>query len=175
MSAEPNIEPELEQADASSAYLPTESLGLGSSARGRTATSQTASVVGQDAKRIGRYIVLSTLGAGAMGTVLEAYDPELDRKIALKLLKYRGHDPRAAQLRLQREAQALAKLNHPYVVAVYDVGPHDDQLFVAMEFVRGQTLRQWNDDREAPRPWSEVLAVFIEAGRGLAAAHEAGL
>ncbi|PRQ09227.1 serine/threonine-protein kinase [Enhygromyxa salina] len=123
--------------------------------------------------RIGRFVVLSVLGAGAMGIVLAAYDPELDRKAALKLLKHAGkaHESRE---RLRREAQALARLNHVNVVTVHDVGVHEGRVFVAMEFVRGQTLREWISG-DTPRPWPEVLRVFAAAGEGLAAAHEVGL
>jgi tetratricopeptide (TPR) repeat protein/tRNA A-37 threonylcarbamoyl transferase component Bud32 len=123
---------------------------------------------------IGRYVVLSKLGAGAMGVVLAAYDPELDRKVALKLIRSRGHD-QAARTRLRREAQALARLDHRNVVAVHDVGVHEGQLFVAMEFVAGQTLRAWMQSVDEPRPWREAVRVFMEAGRGLEAAHGAGL
>jgi predicted Ser/Thr protein kinase/tetratricopeptide (TPR) repeat protein len=122
---------------------------------------------------IGRYVVLSALGAGGMGVVLAAYDRELDRKIALKLLKGLNHS--SARARLQREAQALAKLDHQNVVAVHDVGIHDGQVFVAMEFVVGKTLGAWMAEVQQPRPWKDVLRVFGEAGRGLVAAHEAGL
>jgi tetratricopeptide (TPR) repeat protein/predicted Ser/Thr protein kinase len=122
---------------------------------------------------IGRYVVLSMLGSGAMGDVFAAYDPELDRKVALKLLKGRSRSHAAARTRLRREAQALAKLDHRNVVGVHDVGMHAGQLFVGMEFVDGQTLGAWMASAE--RPWREVLRVFAEAGRGLAAAHEAGL
>ena len=126
---------------------------------------------------VGRYVVLEKLGAGAMGVVLAAYDPHLDRKVALKLLKASAKETTTARVRLQREAQALAKLDHPNVVAVHDVGVHHGQLFVGMEFVNGQTLGAWMRARpgERPRPWREVLRVFVDAGRGLAAAHEAGL
>jgi tetratricopeptide (TPR) repeat protein/predicted Ser/Thr protein kinase len=125
---------------------------------------------------IGRYVVLSLLGRGGMGVVVAAYDPELDRKVALKLLRPRGGSASAATARLQREAQALAKLDHPNVVGVHDVGSHDDKLFVAMDFVDGQTLGDWLAARnQQPRAWQEVVKVFVEAGRGLAAAHEAGL
>jgi eukaryotic-like serine/threonine-protein kinase len=124
---------------------------------------------------IGRYVVLSKLGAGAMGVVLAAYDPELDRKVALKLLNPRSGPQDAARARLQREAQALARLDHPNVVGVYDVGVHEGQLFVGMEFVEGQTLGEWMAAVDEPRPWPDVVRVFMEAGRGLAAAHEAGL
>jgi serine/threonine protein kinase/tetratricopeptide (TPR) repeat protein len=124
---------------------------------------------------VGRYVVLSKIGAGGMGIVFAAHDPDLDRKIALKLLKSRSDDRDSARVRLQREAQALAKLDHRNVVHVYDVGVHAEQLFVAMEFVEGQTLRTWMRASAKPRPWAEVVRVFAEAGRGLAAAHGVGL
>ncbi len=121
--------------------------------------------------RVGRYVVLQRLGAGGMGVVHAAYDPELDRKVALKLV----HPRRAGeehQLRLLREAQALAKLSHRHVVTVFDVGTMGEHVWMVMELVRGQTLRQWLC---TPRSWREVLAVLLPAGRGLAAAHAAGL
>jgi Tfp pilus assembly protein PilF/predicted Ser/Thr protein kinase len=121
---------------------------------------------------IGRYVVLSLLGRGGMGVVVAAYDPELDRKVALKLLRPRGRSTGSDRTRLQREAQALAKLDHPNVVGVHDVGIHDEQLFVAMEFVDGRTLGAW---LAGVKPWREVVRVFAAAGLGLAAAHEAGL
>jgi tetratricopeptide (TPR) repeat protein len=125
---------------------------------------------------LGRYLVLEKLGAGGMGIVYAAYDPELDRRVALKLL-LAGHDGGSqaseGRVRLLREAQAMAKLGHPNVIAVHDVGTLGDQVFVAMEFVDGQTLRSWLSER--PRSWREVIAVLTRAGRGLAAAHAAGL
>ncbi|MEM9463287.1 MAG: serine/threonine-protein kinase [Myxococcota bacterium] len=122
---------------------------------------------------VGRYIVLETLGCGAMGIVYTAYDPDLDRKIALKLL-LPGRDGRpAARLRLQREAQAIARLAHPNVVAVHDVGMVDDGVFIAMEFVDGVDLARWLTNGE--RSLAEILDRFMQAGRGLAAAHAAGL
>jgi tetratricopeptide (TPR) repeat protein/tRNA A-37 threonylcarbamoyl transferase component Bud32 len=124
---------------------------------------------------IGRYVVLAELGAGAMGVVLAAYDPKLDRKVALKLLKPLPGASERHGARLQREAVALAKLDHPNVVAVHDVGEHEGMLFVGMEYVEGQTLRTWMSTHAGPRPWPEVLRVLGEAGRGLMAAHEAGL
>src|SRR5262249_40900290 len=124
---------------------------------------------------IGRYVVLELLGRGGMGEVYAAYDPKLDRKVALKLLSPHartsvGRDPAA---RLQREAQALARFAHPHVVTVHDVGVVGDQVFVAMEYLDGGTLRQWL--AEAPRAPDEIVGMFVRAGRGLAAAHAAGL
>jgi tetratricopeptide (TPR) repeat protein/predicted Ser/Thr protein kinase len=125
----------------------------------------------------GRYVILARIGAGGMGVVYAAYDPELDRKVALKLLRTdrftRGMAGEADRLRLLREAQALARLTHPNVVAVHDAGTFGDRVFVAMELVEGKTLRQWLE--EAPRSWREVLDHLLPAGRGLAAAHAAGL
>ncbi len=124
--------------------------------------------------QIGRYLVIRRLGAGAMGVVYAAYDPKLDRKVALKLLAELAADgTEDARQRLQREAQALAKLAHPNVVGVYDVDTHDRQLYVAMEFIPGRTLGAWM--RAQPRSWRAVLGPFLAAGRGLAAAHAAGL
>jgi tetratricopeptide (TPR) repeat protein/predicted Ser/Thr protein kinase len=123
--------------------------------------------------KIGRFTVLKRLGAGGMGVVYAAYDNELDRKIAIKLL--RGVDETGAHIaRLKREAQALAKLSHPNVVQVYENGFFRKQLFVAMEFVEGVSLREWEPTPGVTRV-DEILAKFTEAGRGLAAAHAAGL
>ncbi|WP_224245772.1 serine/threonine-protein kinase [Hyalangium gracile] len=125
---------------------------------------------------LGRYVLLERLGAGGMGVVYAAYDPELDRKVAVKLLRARPEDPRAAaegQSRLQREAQAMARLSHPHVVPVFDVGVVADRLFVAMELVEGCDAREWRE--QAPRTWQQVLSVYLQAARGLLAAHGAGL
>ena len=125
--------------------------------------------------RVGRYLVLGLLGSGGMGVVYRAFDPELDRPIALKLVGLAGLGPGAEQSgqRLQREARTLARLSHPNVVAVHDVGTFDDHVFVAMEFVAGATLRAWLGRRErSPR---EVIAVFLAAGAGIAAAHRLGI
>ncbi|MEZ4449848.1 MAG: bifunctional serine/threonine-protein kinase/formylglycine-generating enzyme family protein [Nannocystaceae bacterium] len=121
---------------------------------------------------IGRYLVLDHLGTGGMGVVYSAYDPELDRKVAVKLLKH-GVGDYAGRARLLREAQAMAKLAHPNVVTVYDVGTVDEQVFVAMELIQGVTLSRaiWSKRRT----WQEILDLFLAAGRGLAAAHRAGL
>jgi len=124
---------------------------------------------------LGRYLVLEQLGAGAMGVVYAAYDPELDRKIAIKVLRpQEGKGDRTRrQERLVREAKAMAKLSHPNVGAIYDVGVHGDQVFLAMEFLSGGTLRDWLT--AAKRPWREIVKMFIEVGKGLAGAHAEGL
>lgn len=107
-----------------------------------------------------------------MGTVLKAVDPGLDRQVAIKVLHRELDDRHAARLR--REAQALAKLSHPNVVQVYEVGDVDGQTFVAMELVNGQTLRTWM--QREPRPsWQECIELFLQVGEGLAAAHERDL
>jgi len=125
---------------------------------------------------VGRYRIVRTVGAGAMGTVYAADDPQLGRQIALKLLRPdRARAAAAAELeeRLAREAQVLARLSSPHVVAVYDVGHHRDRVFIAMELVDGVTLGAHL--RAAPRSPAEVVALFVAAGRGLAAAHRAGV
>ncbi|MFO0755699.1 MAG: serine/threonine-protein kinase [Byssovorax sp.] len=126
--------------------------------------------------KVGRYVVRSVLGAGAMGTVYVAHDPELDRRVALKVLRPElgaGPSASAFRARLGREARAMARLSRPEVVAVYDSGAWDGRLYIAMELVSGKTLRAWL--AEEKRPWREVLERFLQAGRGLAAAHEAGI
>jgi tetratricopeptide (TPR) repeat protein/predicted Ser/Thr protein kinase len=121
----------------------------------------------------GRYVVLARLGAGGMGVVYAAYDPELDRKVALKLLHASAGRGDEARARLMREAQALAKLSHPNIVAIHDVGTVRDRVWIAMEFVTGSTLRTWV--AAAPRSWQDVIEVVAAAGHGLAAAHAAGV
>ena len=120
---------------------------------------------------IGRYRIDRRIGSGSMGEVYLAHDAELDRKVAIKrVLTSDGSEPR--QIRLRREARALAKLSHPNVVQVYEVGEHEQRTFLAMEYVDGETLTTW---LSVPRPWRAVLERFLAAGRGLAAAHEAGI
>jgi len=127
-------------------------------------------------EQVGRYLILERVGQGGMGIVYAAWDPELGRRVAIKLLrtdKQHAEGRTVGQARLQREAQAMARLNHPNVISVYDVGTVGEGVFVAMEFVEGTTLKKWV--KEKPRSWSEVLDTFLEAGRGLAGAHAAGL
>jgi WD40 repeat protein/predicted Ser/Thr protein kinase len=119
---------------------------------------------------IGRFMVLRKLGEGGMGQVYAAYDTDLDRKVAIKLLSsnYQSH---TAIARLTREAQGLARLSHPNVVAVYEVGQHQGAVFIAMEYVDGQTLRDYFASTP-DRSWQHKLAVLVQAGKGLAAAHD---
>jgi len=133
----------------------------------------TAAVLSGDIPRgtsIGRYLVLGALGRGGMGVVYAAYDPELDRKLAIKVFRGVAHDG-SSRTRMQREAQALARLSHPNVIAAFDVGEYEESLFIAMELVDGGTLRHWQTERG----WREILDGYIAAARGLAAAHAAGL
>ncbi|MBI3185198.1 MAG: serine/threonine protein kinase [Myxococcales bacterium] len=122
---------------------------------------------------VGRYVILGELGEGGMGTVYAAYDPELDRRVALKLLTPELAGKARSSLRLLREAQAMARLAHPNVIAVHDVGELGQQVFVAMELVEGPTLRAWVKER--PRRPAEIVSAFASVGLGLAAAHDAGL
>ncbi len=126
--------------------------------------------------RIGRYVVRNRLGRGGMGVVWGAYDPVLGRRVALKLVLHRD-SAEAVEIqvdeRLRREAQALARLSHPNVVSLYDVGTCEHGDYLALELVPGVDLQQWL--RTKTRSWREIVEVFLLAGRGLAAAHVAGL
>ncbi len=145
---------------------------------GTAATLRTSDVTAGErhaGEAVGRYVVLERVGAGAMGAVYAAYDPALDRRVALKLLHF---EPRARRRerrreRLLQEAKALARLRHPNIVTVYDVGVMNEEVFIAMEYVQGPTLRDWL--KSAQRSWRAVVATFVAAGRGLAAAHAAGV
>src|SRR5499427_5467638 len=125
---------------------------------------------------VGRFVVLGLVGRGGMGEVYAAYDPELDRKVAVKLLRVKpgnGVSLSEGRARTLREAQAIARLSHPNVVVAYDVGTFEDKVFIAMEYVEGNTLTYWLQVQQ--RDWREILKAFMDAGRGLAAAHEKGI
>jgi len=123
-------------------------------------------------QHVGRYVLIEMAGAGAMGVVFSAYDPELDRKVAVKLLRGSSQTDSQRQ-RLRREAQAMAKVHHPNVAQVFDVGTHEGEVFIAMEFVAGTTATVWL--RAKPRSWRAIVDVFLAAGRGVDAAHRADL
>lgn len=119
---------------------------------------------------VGRYVILDSLGHGGMGIVYRAYDPDLDRQVALKLVRAVTDESTA---RMIREAKAMAKVSHPNIVGVFDVGTFGKSVFIALELVEGRTLKEWC--RETKPSWRVLLAHLIEAGQGLAAAHAVGL
>ena len=125
-------------------------------------------------RRVGRFLVASFVAEGGMGALYKAYDPQLDRAVALKMVRTGGSSAELFRERLLREARALARLSHPNVVTVYEAGVFaEDEVFVAMEFVEGETLRAWLRGKERSR--RAILDLFLAAGEGLAAAHRAGL
>ncbi len=137
------------------------------------ATLPMAGGAGGAAGQLGRYEVRRVIGSGSMGIVLLAYDPDLDRDVALKLLHPAAAERDDPAERLARAARAMARLNHPNVATVYEVGRANGRIFLAMELVSGPTLRQWLARR--PRSWRAIAAMFVNAGRGLAAAHATGM
>jgi tetratricopeptide (TPR) repeat protein len=124
-------------------------------------------------QRVGQFVLLDRLGAGGMGVVFAAFDEKLERKVAIKLVATQGGDERAQQ-RLLREAQAQARLSHPNVVTIYEVDAlPEGKLFIAMELVKGPTLRDWQVTTR--RAWDELVPIYAAAGEGLAAAHRGGI
>jgi len=123
--------------------------------------------------RVGRFLVQRHLDEGGMGLIFRALDEELGRPVALKILRAQQTEGSVGRARLIREAQALAKLSHPNVVTVYEVGEWEGHVFVAMELIEGRTLRGWLKLKRWG--WREVIGVFSQAARGLAAAHKAGI
>ncbi len=127
-------------------------------------------------QELGRYLVLEQIGSGGMGVVYAAYDPELDRRLAIKLVSTAGEDESRARARaheLLREGRVLARLTHPNVVTIHDVGRLGDDVFIAMEYVQGCTLDEWLA-RESPGR-DRILEHCVAAGRGLLAAHREGI
>ncbi|MCB9751561.1 MAG: protein kinase [Myxococcales bacterium] len=127
--------------------------------------------------KIGRYTLLGKLGEGGMGVVYSAFDEELDRRVALKVVRGRTGEDSIGRARMHREAQAMAQISHPNVVQVHDVGRFEGQVFLAMEYVRGETLSAWQrrQDPYEPAGRRRVIDMYIQAGEGLRAAHERGL
>jgi len=122
---------------------------------------------------VDRYRILRLVGFGGMGMVYAAHDPSLHRTIALKVIRPHLAGSTAFQARLLRESNAMARVSHPNVAVVYDVGRSDGLLFIAMEWVDGKTLGQWLE--RGPHSWRAIVEVFVQAAEGLAAAHRAGL
>jgi eukaryotic-like serine/threonine-protein kinase len=143
--------------------------------RSRPAGREGQPFVGQlpPGSRVDRYQVLGAIGRGGMGEVYAAYHPDLDRRIALKVVNESGAKAPERRARLLREARAIARLSHPNVVTVHDAGTVGDRVYIAMEFVAGETVDEWL--RSRARGWRAILDVFVAAGRGLAAAHAAGV
>jgi serine/threonine protein kinase len=121
--------------------------------------------------RIGRFQILRQIGAGGMGVVYAAYDQKLDRRLALKLVRSDAAASESQRARIVREAQAMARISHPNVVPVYEVGEVEGHVFIAMELVEGTTLSVW----QRGQPWERILRTYIAAAEGLHAAHSAGL
>jgi serine/threonine protein kinase/tetratricopeptide (TPR) repeat protein len=125
---------------------------------------------------VDRYRILDVVGSGGIGVIYAAFDEALGRNVALKLLRPSARSSRKLErrrARLVREAQALARLSHPNVVPIYEVGMFEDRVFLAMEYIEGSTMRRWL--RRTQRSWQEILDKYIQAGRGLAAAHAADI
>jgi len=122
--------------------------------------------------KLGRYDVLEFVGEGGMGTVFAAYDPRLDRRVAVKLIKHAAHARKERRARLLREAQALARLSHPNIVTVHEGWEEHGEIYIAMEFVEGESLARW---QRRPHTWREVVDAYRQAGEGLRAVHGAGL
>jgi eukaryotic-like serine/threonine-protein kinase len=140
---------------------------------GGVPTPAEAAASGGLLRRVAQFVLLERLGGGGMGVVFAAFDEKLERKVAIKLVATQGGDGRA-QERLLREAQAQARLSHPNVVTVYEVGAlPEGQLFIAMELVKGETLREWQ--RSEKRSWQDILTRYAAAGEGLAAAHSSSI
>lgn len=156
----------------------TKSTGSGASTQDVAPSREVAAVeasrdpILRSGTRVERYVLMDIVGSGGMGVVYRAFDTKLRRTVALKL-HYRGSVQRRTQTRMLREAEGLARLTHPNVVTVYDTGTFEGGVYIAMELVEGQTLDQWL--KSAPRSTRERLDVLVQAGQGLAAAHEAGL
>lgn len=123
--------------------------------------------------RINHFIILDKLGEGGMGVVYSAYDPKLNRKVAIKLLRPVQQEHDHARSRLLREAQSMARLSHPNVAHIYEVGEFNQQIYIVIEHIEGKTLRDWLSSSSHTR--KEILNICIQAGQGLDAAHRAGI
>ena len=125
----------------------------------------------QVTQRLGRFVLLRQLGAGGMGSVFAAYDEQLDRKVALKILHKTQAGNSEQRLRTLREARAAARISHPNVIAIYDVGETNGNIYIAMEYVDGGTLLNWQ--QRGDRSWEDILEMYLRVGTALLAAHDA--
>lgn len=123
------------------------------------------------ASRVGRFVLLRRLGSGGMGSVFAAYDEQLDRKVALKILHKTQAGNSEQRLRTLREARAAARISHPNVIAIYDVGETNGNIYIAMEYVDGGTLLNWQ--QRGDRSWEDILEMYLRVGTALLAAHDA--
>lgn len=140
-----------------------------------TAVVVTAEAAGEPS-RIGRYLIIRRLGQGGMGVVYLAYDAELDRRVAIKLVRHGQAPTSIGRARIKQEAQTMAKVAHPNIVHVYEVGESSGQLFIVMEYVAGIRLSDWQAQRDTGvAAIQQTLRVYLQAAAGLAAAHQAGL
>lgn len=121
--------------------------------------------------RLGRFLLLKEIGAGGMGTVFAAYDEQLDRKVALKLLRKPRLGSERQRLQILREARAAARISHPNVVAIYEVNEADGLIHIAMEYIDGETLLKWQ--AKGGQKWRDVLGMYLQVGVALQAAHDA--
>ncbi len=121
--------------------------------------------------RVGRFLLLREIGSGGMGSVFAAYDEQLDRRVALKLLRKPRAGSRRQRLMVLREARAAARISHPNVISIYDVSETDGQIHIAMEYVEGETLLKWQ--KQSQRTWRDILNMYLQVGQALVAAHEA--
>ncbi len=137
----------------------------------RDITDETRVVV--QTTRVGRFTLLREIGSGGMGSVFVAYDERLDRKVALKILNHAPAGIHKKRARTLREARAAARVSHPNIIAVYEVGEVEGNIYIAMEYVEGSTLLQWQTQHS--RAWSDIVAMYMQAGEALLAAHQAGV
>lgn len=174
---EPTVETKEDDTPPAAAEPAGSSQMLGASTWPRRESMAGAVTLSKGQMKVDRYEIRRQLGSGGSSVVFEAYDPHMDRTIALKLVDVSpipGHDATNPVMRSVREAQALAQISHPNVVRVYEVAHEENMVRIAMELVDGQTLREWMA-AERQRPWREVIRILVQAARGLSAAHKGGL
>jgi predicted Ser/Thr protein kinase len=170
-SVETSVEPN-EERDSESTEDPLEELDAAGRAMLEQVRIGLGLVDGSSDRTLGRFVLQRCLGTGGMGVVHLAHDPQLGREVAIKRIRPRPSvSSKGLRSRLEREGRVLAKLRHPNVVHVYELGEHEGEVFLAMEYVAGQTLSEWQ--RQPERTRTEILRAYVDAGKGIAAAHAA--